>query len=35
MYGNFSFEVRNSCMEPRCMDTCLGLCIDLLIRKPS
>ena len=26
---------KNQGMEPICMDTCLGLCMDLLVRKPS
>ena len=39
-YGTYMYEILvwNTCMEPICMDTCLGLCMesmDLLVRKPS
>ena len=36
--GFKKIKVWYTCMEPICMDTCLGLCMesmDLLVRKPS
>ena len=33
--SSYGILIWNFGMEPICMDTCLGLCMDLLVRKPS